>query len=259
MSAVLTRSVVYNKPANASQGKVHLYVKRGAPVVVLIQHGGWMQVDSRDAYMVPWIDELYDRGLTVVGLNWRFAPAWQYPVALFDIDLAIRVAHRHLALLYQRDHVTINLLGFSSGAHLAALWTLNRPTYSRDRFDPRLNVKSVVTMAGPYNLGDGALNVTARAFVNGFIPDPVWQAAASPITYAPLAGAMKTHFYLYHGMDDDLVPHETQAVAMYDALSTAGANVTMRAYPGIGHEIGQYTSPNWAARAAQIVADLIAL
>lgn len=252
-----SRIITYNRQASPTQGRLILHQLPGAPVVVLIQHGGWQEVDYSDTWMIPWVDALTGAGFTVVGLNWRFAPSYHYPIALEDIDLAIRVAHAALAADYKRSWVPLNVLGFSSGAHLAALWALNRPSYSRQNYDARLNVRTVISMAGAYNLNDGTLNDAALGFLHGFLDTPAWVHAASPIVYAPLASRQNTRYILIHGEADSLLPFDTQAVAMYDAMVVGKAkSVKLRSYPGVGHDIGQYATPNWNARLQEVIADL---
>lgn len=252
--------ITYNHAASGTQGRLDIYLKPNAPVIVLIQHGGWLQVDKRDSWMLPWIEAFHDdNDFTVVGLNWRFAPTALYPVYMEDLDRAIRTAERRIARAYHRARVPINVLGLSSGGHIAALWALNRAAYAKDYYDSALQVPKVCCIAGVYDLEDATLGAVAEGLIDGMVDHAGWKRPASPITYAALAGAQSTQYYLAHGEDDDLIPFATQFTAMKEALEDAGADVTAKNYVGVDHSIGQNTNvqgTGWAARFAEIISFL---
>lgn len=236
-------------------GKLDIYLSVGGPVVVLVQHGGWLSVDKRDGWMTPWADAFVAAGYSVVIANWRAATTYKYPIALYDLDHAIRVAERYLAQAYGCIRCPLNLIGFSSGANLAPLWALNRAAYSREHYDPSLQVASLVTLAGPYDLTAEDLPELAETLIGGWMPSDTWRRLASPITYTPIAPGSAPRWLIMHGELDDIVPY-TQATAMYAALDaepTLG-QVTLLNYATMGHEIGQYTSDGWADRFEDIVA-----
>lgn len=233
-------------------GKLDIYLTVGGPVVVLVQHGGWLPVDKRDGWMTPWADAFVAAGYSVVIANWRSATAYKYPTALYDLDHAIRVAERYLAQAYGCIRCPLNLIGFSSGANLAPLWALNRAAYSREHYDHQLQIATVIGLAGPYDLTAADLPELAESLIAGWMTSSSWEALASPITYAPLAAGLGARWLLMHGELDDIVPY-TQATAMEAALDAEpGVEVTLLNYPTLGHEIGQYTSDGWADRFAAI-------
>lgn len=252
MARTLDKEYIYNNSSPAGQREVKISATYQWPVVVMIQHGGWQTVPYSDSWMEPWNDAFRDEGFSTIRLNWRFAPGSTYNTALADIDSAIRFAYAKIVNFNKTWgralETPINVIGMSSGAHLAVSWALNRAVYSKQAWRPGL-VSGVVGLAGAYDLADGTLNETATGFINDFLADPTWTAEASPITHAPMMVNDVTKYFLIHGEDDELLPIVTQAQAMHTAMAATDANKTgFLSYADIGHEIGQYTSTGWEGR-----------
>lgn len=257
MPRELDKTYVYNNSAPEGQREIRVRATYLAPTVILIQHGGWQAVDYDDAWMVPWTEALIAEGFSVAGLNWRFSPGTTYNTAMADIDLAIRTIYSKIVTfnrIWGRPmEVPIHLIGLSSGAHLAVLWALNRANYSKTQWRPNL-VNRVIGLAGAYDLSDPTLGQTATDFIDAFLADPTWKPTASPITYAPTATNDAAEYLLMHGNDDELLPVDTQAQAMRNAVyATSPSKINLITYADIGHEIGQYTSNGWSDRMRTIV------
>lgn len=244
----------YNADTGTS-GQVDLYINPGAPLVFLIQHGAWLVIDKQEEHMLPWITALADdSGYSVACANWRSAPEFLCPVALRDIDSAIRAAERYIAQVSGCARCELYLMGFSSGGHLAYQWALNRAAYGGRLYDPGLRLRGVAAIAGAYDLADSNLGETANLLVDGWMPHAGWKALASPLVHAPLAAGSTTRYLIAHGELDELIPYQSQAVAMYDALDAEGVDVTLLSYADVGHDIGDYESTGWSARLAEYVA-----
>jgi acetyl esterase/lipase len=98
-----------------------LFVPRGPgpfPAVVHLHGGAWNQFDrTRDR---PLHEALARSGITVMALDFRDGRDGGYPLAMIDINYAVRWAKAHAADLKTRPEL-IGLSGNSSGGHLAAL------------------------------------------------------------------------------------------------------------------------------------------
>src|SRR5690606_18363539 len=108
-------------------------------------HGGaWTSGDRTvPSYMAQ---RLAARGFVVMSIDFRMAPAHQYPTSLCDANYAVRWLRRH-ADEYGVDAARIAGLGFSSGGHLIllaamrpahAVYVADIPDELRD-FDARLS------------------------------------------------------------------------------------------------------------------------
>ena len=64
--------------------------------------------------------------------------------------------------------------------------------------------------------------------VAGWLPEPLWPPSGPP------AGA--PHLHALHGLDDDRLPFERTAQGVKD-LRAKGWDVTLRAFPGVGHRV----------------------
>lgn len=257
MARGLDKEYVYNSNSPAGQREIRIRATYLAPIVVIIQYGGWQAVDYDDPWQTPWTDAFIAEGFSVIGINWRFAPGATYETAMQDIDLAIRTAYTKMVnfnrVWGRPSEIPLNIIGMSSGGHLAVQYAINRATYSKNSWRSNL-ITRVIGLAGVYDLNDATLGETANNFINSFISDPTWKTPASPITYAPTAAGDSVEYLLMHGNDDTLLPVETQAQAMYDAVAaTAPSKINLIRYSDIGHEIGQNTSPGWEDRFRTIV------
>jgi acetyl esterase/lipase len=126
---VAVRDVEYRRDGDAPL-LVRLYEPEGAgPFPLLLDvHGGAWNSNDRTANE-PMARALASSGLVVAAVDFRQAPAYQYPTALQDIHYAIRWLKAHAAE-FRADARRMGALGTSSGGHLALL-TAMRPS------DPR--------------------------------------------------------------------------------------------------------------------------
>jgi acetyl esterase/lipase len=211
VAARVQRDVVYGRPAGVKL-TMDLYFPPGKtggprPVVMYVHGGGWEMGSKSMVSVIPGPAELLRRGYVVAAINYRLAPQYQFPAMIEDV------------------------MGDSSGGHLAALLGL---TDARAGFDgpcewsnETSRVQAVVDLYGPTDLAVGAahlsdfaLSLMKTAFGVTNADSPVLQRA-SPVTYV---SSHAPPFLILHGDHDDLVPLQ-QSRELYQKLK---ATVTRR-------------------------------
>lgn len=96
--------------------------------VIVIQGSGWNSSQAYDAQPLTnltssirfFVPKLLDAGYTLFVVSHRNGPRFHYPAAPEDVQRAVRYVRYH-ARDYRIDPSRIGALGYSSGAHLAAL------------------------------------------------------------------------------------------------------------------------------------------
>ena len=128
-----------------------VYKPRGEgpfPALVDLHGGAWCLADRNTDKVRH--EVLAGHGVVVVSLDWRTAKEGAYPLALADINYAIRWVKLHAKELKTRPDL-VGISGQSSGGHLAMLAAM-RPN------DPRYT-------AIPLPAGSPALDATVKAVV----------------------------------------------------------------------------------------------
>ncbi len=188
------------------------------PAVIVIHGGGWE--DRSRADMTRLSKNLARHGLAAVNIDYRFAPEHRFPAQQADVEAAIAWT-RENAERFSIDADRIGLVGFSSGAHLAAMAALARGAGEHRRADEPC-LFAVVAGGIPADFlrfdEDGPLLQQLLGTTRSDSPDAYRRA--SPITHvSPNAPP----FFLFHGTLDRMVPFE-QAEAMHQALLDSGAH-----------------------------------
>ncbi|RDC59143.1 Arylformamidase [Alteripontixanthobacter maritimus] len=189
------------------------------PVIVFIHGGSWKD-GSKDGYSFVG-RALASRGFLVIVPNYRLVPDIQYPAFLQDNAAAVEWVIDNAAA-YGGDPSRIVLVGHSAGAYNAAMLALD-PRWLGNR---RENVSGFVGLAGPYDFLPLDGPVTKAAFGNEPQPE-----TTQPIEYA---SADDPPVLLLHGAKDTTVDPKHSAI-LRDMLSQAGAEVTLKTYPEVGH------------------------
>jgi acetyl esterase/lipase len=246
---------------------VHHPEKPNGYGLVLIPGSGWHTSRAYDARPLKdgpsaifvSVPPLLNAGYTLFLINHRSAPRFRYPAAVEDVQRAVRFVRFH-AKEYGISAERVGAVGYSSGAHLAALLGLLDGAGTPADLDPvnrvSARVQSVVASATPTDLtrfdtGSGVANVVS--FMGQLRPaggTPLQESvevkayrAASPITYVSRGSAP---LLLMHGDADETVPFR-QAELMLDAARGAGAEVKLIRLPGGTHsfprELAKY--PDW--------------
>jgi acetyl esterase/lipase len=113
------------------------------PTLVMIHGGGW-QGGSRREY-AEFNTYMAARGYTVIAIAYRFAPRYQFPAQLEDVQSALNFIQAHAAE-YEVDLQRVMLMGRSAGAHLALLAA----------YQPQaMPIRGVISYYGPTNLVEG--------------------------------------------------------------------------------------------------------
>lgn len=263
---VLTRECIYRSiagrelkalifaPADLKPGE-----RRSA---MLCMHGGaWTSGDRTvPSYMAQ---RLAARGFVVMSIDFRMAPAHQYPASLRDANYAIRWLRRH-ADEYGVDAARIGGLGFSSGGHLILLAAM-RPAHAdyvadipddlRD-FDAQLGW--VVTCSGVldplarYRMAQEAAYADILACHKQYFgSEAVMREGNPPLLLERGEAAELPPLLMFQGGADPRLPADT-ATRMATLYQAAGGAAAAHYYPGLGHSLGE-----WSATALDEVADRI--
>lgn len=200
-------------------------------VVVLIHGGGWVGGERAD--IAGLAEELARNGVLVYNAAYRtMALGGTYPTTYEDIVCAVEFAGA-TADDYGGDPDRIVLVGYSAGAHLAAVVALAADEFSpacRDGGAPTL-ADGFVGIAGPYD--SDQFSPLLIPFFGGTRTDraDAW-AAGNPYSYLDRRPNLPIH--LMHGTADRTVPVAfTQDFA--EALEGAGREVAETIIAGAGH------------------------
>jgi len=207
------------------------------PTVVFFHGGGWVQGDkeSRAPLLMPYLQQ----GYTVVNVEYRVGMG-TVPNAAEDVLIALKWIAEN-GSKYTIDTDKIVLTGNSAGGHLA-LWAgmvnttpESHPFYVGDQ----LNVRAVVNWFGITDIEKVEKFLVANNpksnYALAWIADKTKIAAVSE-KYSPIHLVKKdiVPILTIHGTDDSLVPH-SQAVALHDALASAGAQHELLSMKGGKH------------------------
>ncbi|MEX0603331.1 MAG: alpha/beta hydrolase [Marinobacter sp.] len=189
--------------------KADLYLPDGEqtrPAVLMVHGGGWERRSRQD---MNWIAEhLTAHGIAVMNIDYRFAPEFQFPAQLHDLQIAMHWLRGHAAEL-KIDPDRVGGFGFSSGAHLVSLLAtlageggeLNEP-----HGGPETRLEAIVAGGLPSDLRTFGSGKLLRQFLGGTRADmPDVYRAASPVTHVT---EQTPPFFLFHGGMDTLVPTE---------------------------------------------------
>lgn len=217
--------------------------ERPAPALVFVHGGAWLG-GNKDTGILPLLP-FARRGYICASVEYRLSPEARFPAQIADVKCAIRFLRRHADDL-GLDPERIGVWGTSAGGHLAALLGLapDRPELEGNGGWEGVSsrVQAVCDWFGPSDflriadapsrLDHGAPDSPEARLIGGQIATLPEQAAqASPVSY--VSGAAPP-FLIMHGNDDQTVPWQ-QSRLLYEALLTAGTEVTFHTLPGAGH------------------------
>jgi acetyl esterase/lipase len=169
------------------------------PIVVQIYGGAWKHgAPSDDRDFAEW---LASGGYVVIAIDYRHAPAFEWPAQIDDVDSALVWVRDH-AVDYDGDTSRVVLIGRSAGAHLAMLAAYRTPP---------IGIRGVVSYYGPTDLADAyahpphpdplGVRGVERALLGGPPASmPARYADASPIRYA--RRALPPTLLIFGGRDD---------------------------------------------------------
>ena len=169
-----TKDISYldaSKVTNDSLQRLNLVIPQGVdsfPLLIWIGGGAWSYV-NRDMEM-DLARQIAKEGIAVASVGHRLSSAvWkdstlnegvQHPEHIKDVAAAFKWLYDH-AETYGYDHDRIYIGGFSSGAHLAALISLD-DRYLKEVGLNLSNIKGYIPIGGTYDVSD-----YHQAFLNG--------------------------------------------------------------------------------------------
>ena len=205
------------------------------PAVIIVHGGSWTQ-GTKQSYVTPLFEPLTNAGYAWFSINYRLAPEGRFPLAVDDVDSAVRWLKAH-AKEYRVDPRRIALLGESAGAHLV--------TFSAVRGAKGAETKVVVGFYSPTDLekrtrdnlamSDGMQKFIGVTEVN----DEMYRKLhdASPYNFVK---AGLPPFLLIHGTKDDKVPYD-QSVRMCEKLKSVGNQCDLFTVQDGGHGMGSWS------------------
>jgi arylformamidase len=223
---------------DASEQSLDIYAPLDAkdaqlPVVVFMHGGGWRAADKRDPLGVHAniCTALARRGLLAVNVNYRLSPRVRHPSHALDAAHAL-VWVRENIQSFGGDAGNIFASGHSSGAHLAALVTLDE-RYLREAGASAAFIKGVIGISGIYNIAHfaGRNRMAARLMARpAFGLDQKAWADASPVSHAR---KLAPPFLMINAETDERLEDEAEELAAL--LNQAGTSAGTLIIPGTNH------------------------
>jgi acetyl esterase len=221
------------------------------PAAILI-HGGGFDGGSKSTNVRPLFEPLANAGFAWFSLDYRLAPAVQFPQALQDVDDGIAWVKTN-AQKYHVDLSKIAIIGESAGGLFV--------NYIGTHQAGEVRVAAVVDFYGPSDYGQLAqlreahperfdMTTINRHAANGGGPhffgvDQLDQAGVAKLhAMAPIAKVHKgmPPFLCIHGNKDDQVPYE-QSTAFCEAIRSAGAKCDLITIEGGAHGMSRWRDP----------------
>ena len=206
---------------------------------VLCVHGGGFRAGNREGHSRRCL-ALASRGFVAVTADYRLAPKYPFPAAVYDVKAAVRWLRANAAR-YHIDPDRIGVTGDSAGGHLAYFLgvTGGVQEFEGDSGNAGFasRVACVVSNYGPSDFTQSyGKSVDAAEVLPLFFGGNLEQARQKHIIGSPLnwvtPDAAPT--LIVHGTDDKYVAYE-QAVWMRDRLAACGVEAELLTLPGAGH------------------------
>jgi acetyl esterase/lipase len=208
------------------------------PAVICI-HGGGFRAGNRQSYD-GLIKKLSRNGYVAITVEYRLAPKYPYPAAIYDVKAAVRWLRANVAK-YHVDPDRIGVTGGSAGGHLAQFLgvTGGVKRFEGDGGNPEQSsrVACVVNFYGPSDFTKSyGKSVDAAEVLPLFLGGNLEQARRRHIEASPLywvtPDAAPT--LCVHGTKDQYVAFE-QAQWIVDRLNAAGVEANLLAMEGSMH------------------------
>jgi acetyl esterase/lipase len=208
------------------------------PTVICI-HGGGFRAGNRQGYD-GLIKKLAKHGYVAITVEYRLAPKYQFPAAVYDVKAAVRWLRANAAK-YHVDPERIGVMGGSAGGHLAQFLgvTAGLKRFEGDGGNPEQSsrVACVVNFYGPSDFTKSyGKSVDAAEVLPLFLGGNLEQARRRHIEASPLywvtPDAAPT--LCVHGTKDQYVAFE-QAEWIVDRLKAAGVEAELLPMVGSMH------------------------
>ncbi len=238
---VFQRDIEYSNPDDQHLMVNMAWLKNGNgphPAVLCI-HGGGFRAGNRESYNKTCIT-LAQHGFVAATVEYRLAPKFQFPAAIYDCKAAVRWIRAN-AGKYHIDPTRIGVMGGSAGGHLVQFLgvTAGVKEFEGTGGNPEQSsaVQCVVNYYGPsdftksYGKSVDAAEVLPLWFGGNLDSELHKHIIGSPLSWVTPHAAPTL---LIHGTDDKYVNYE-QALWMRDRLKTCGVEVELLTLEGAGH------------------------
>lgn len=202
------------------------------PIMLLVHGGGWQRRSLKD--MQPVARYWANRGFITVNVAYRFAPDYQFPAQLNDLQHAMHWIHTQRTD-WKAQSSPVIAFGFSSGAHLVSLMA-NVAGYTPSLDLPHGGIitrPDVVILGGiPSDLQKWNSGRLIEDFLGGTRKQRAdTYRIASPISHVH---AKTPPTFIFHGKLDRLVPID-HATDYYQALQNADVDTKLHTLALRGH------------------------
>lgn len=192
------------------------------PVVVFFYGSRWESGD-RAGYRFA-AEALTSQGVVTVVPDYRGYPEVRFPDFVFDAAAAVRWTQNNAAR-FGGDRDRLFVMGHSSGAHIAALLTLDDEYLKSVGMRPR-DLRGMIGLAGPYDF----LPLSDKTLMEIFGPEAE-RARSQPINY--VNGKNPPMLLLVGNQDRVVDPGNTTRLAA--KIVAAGGPVRVVEFPEYGH------------------------
>ena len=195
----------------------------------------YLPANRTTAFTTAQLDTIKKRlpGYAIFNLNYRLAalpPTNTFPAQEMDIKAAVEFIYANRASYLIGDKFV--MMGASAGGHLSLLHAY--------KYTSPVKIKAVVDFFGPTDMTDmynnpGTFSSASIALLmGGSTPtsNPTLYQQSSPLYFA---GATSCPTIILQGELDPLVNANSQSLALYTKLNTAGAISQYVLYPGLHH------------------------
>lgn len=206
---------------------------------ILCIHGGGFRAGSRQGYDALCM-RLAEHGYVAVTVEYRLAPKYQFPAAIYDVKAAVRWLRAN-ARKYKIDPNRIGTHGGSAGGHLAQFLAVTPDVKQFEgdvgNADQSSRVACVVNFFGPsdftksYGKSVDAAEVLPLWLGGNLEKERHKHIIASPLYWVTPSAAPTL---CVHGTEDKYVAHE-QAVWLIDKLKAADVEAELLTLQGAGH------------------------
>lgn len=219
------------------------------PTLVYIHGGGWTMGDRRLCALDSVIG-LLSKGWAVLSIEYRLAPQVVFPENVFDVKAVLAWVYEQGAK-YGLDRTQVALAGDSAGGHLSLMagFTQNRNEYSGPVPGPLAEVKAVVSLYGPTDMGIDFNQSFSESGVKTLPPNPGVKEPLNMTVFGTVSPSLlrltspvslvtedSPPVLLLHGKLDAVVPYQ-QSTALLERMDKVcgSGRAKMIIYPDRNH------------------------
>jgi len=196
---------------------------KSAPVVVFFHDGRWQGGSKDDFRFVG--QALASQGFVAVIPDFRQYPQVKMAGFMGDAARAVVWTHSNIAT-YSGSPDKIFLLGYSSGAHIAAMLSVD-DHYLKDAGGKMSWLRGMIGLAGPYMF----MPIVDPTLRDIFGPPEKFQLSQPAL----LVHGGTPPMLLMHGEDDEIVPVKNARTMAQNVASSGGVAETV-IYPKMSHD-----------------------